>query len=251
MNLANNKCFLCKTDQDFIFNRMGYEYHRCPKCELVSTYPFPGVDEIESHYKDKFLNGNYQLIQEHMQSYLGVYQGFANRLMKSLKDRNQQTIDGKKVLDIGCFTGDFLKILKDLGADPYGIELQNEAVEIANKSLNGQVYNADLLGFEFPQIEYDVVTMLGLIEHVVQPLELIKRAASLLKKKGLFMIQTPDSASVLAKVMNKHWPPYAPVEHIHLFSKQSLKKVLQELGFTSIKFYPHVKMLPVNYVYKT
>ena len=249
MDTQRHKCVLCKNIQVHNFNRMGYEYWKCNECGLMSTYPFPKPNEIESHYKRKFEEGNYQLIQKFMKSYLNVYFGFYNLIKKCLKRKNQNIIN-KKVLDIGCFTGDFLKILKDQGADVYGLELQDEAVQIANESLNGRVFKADLLKNDFPQIEYDIITMLGLIEHVIDPLELINRAVSLLSKDGIIMIQTPNSSSLLANVLGKHWPPYAPIEHIHLFSKKSIKNVLQQNGFKKIEFFPHIKYLPVEYVFQ-
>jgi 2-polyprenyl-3-methyl-5-hydroxy-6-metoxy-1,4-benzoquinol methylase len=243
------QCIACGHEQEKYFVRMGYDYYKCSSCGLVSTYPFPGPAEIEAHYKRKFKEGNYQLIQKFMDSYLSVYYGFADLLNKRLQRQDRQIMN-KKVLDIGCFTGDFLKILKDRGADVYGLELQAEAVEIANRSLDGRVYKADLLKKEFPQIEYDIVTMLGLIEHVVDPLELIDRAVALLSKGGIIMIQTPDSSSWPARVLKAHWPPYAPVEHIHLFSKESLTRLLRQRGFTTIEFHRHVKYLPVEYVFQ-
>jgi 2-polyprenyl-3-methyl-5-hydroxy-6-metoxy-1,4-benzoquinol methylase len=249
METKQYKCVLCNNHQEKEFDRLGFEYFRCKECGLVSTYPFPDHAAIEDHYKRKFEEGNYQLIQKYMKNYLNIYIGFTKLLKKHLKRKNQQ-IAGKKVLDIGCFTGNFLRILKDQGADVYGLELQAEAVQIANQSLNGRVYKADLLKNDFPQIEYDVITMLGLIEHVTDPIAFIKRAVALLKNDGLLMIQTPDSASWLARISGKHWPPYAPIEHIHLFSKKSLRNVLRDLGFTQIKFYRHVKFLPVDYVYQ-
>ena len=242
-------CSVCSTEQKFAFKRLGFDYYRCPSCRLVSTYPYPSDEEIEDHYRKKFNDGNYQLIQDYMQSYLSVYRDFADKLLKLYKQRGENSLKGKLALDIGCFTGDFLKILKGFGADVYGVELQEEAVQIANKSLNGHVYKADLLKNNFPQHEYDIVTMLGLIEHVIDPVPLIERAVSLLKHDGILMLQTPDSNSILARLMNSKWPPYAPVEHIHLFSKKCLLNLLRQFDFSSIEFYSHVKHLPVDYIF--
>jgi hypothetical protein len=49
--------------------------------------------------------------------------------------------------------------------------------------------------------------------------------------------------------MGKHWPPYTPVEHIHLFSKQSLKTLLEMHGFKNIHYKAHWKTLSISYVH--
>ncbi len=57
-----------------------------------------------------------------------------------------KSLQGNSVLDIGCFTGEFLELLQDKGADVFGLELQTEAVDIANQKLPGKVYEADFFG---------------------------------------------------------------------------------------------------------
>ena len=63
------------------------------------------------------------------------------------------------------------------------------------------------------------------------------------------MLQTPNSGALLARLLRKHWPPYQPVEHIHLFSEQSLKRLLIDTGFEDIHITNHVKRLPIAYVF--
>jgi hypothetical protein len=53
----------------------------------------------------------------------------------------------------------------------------------------------------------------------------------------------------MAKAMKQYWPPYAPVEHIHLFSRKSLKHVLGTLGLTTVNVKQHWKFLPIDYVF--
>jgi SAM-dependent methyltransferase len=204
---------------------------------------------IEAHYAKKFREGNYALLRTYSEQYLSVYQGFVKVLERKLRSYSL-TLGGLTVLDIGCFTGEFLGLLKDKGvAGSYGLELQPEAVEIASKRLPGCIFQADVFSKDFPAVPCDVITLLGVIEHVIEPVRLLRRAYDLLNQGGVLMLQTPNSASLLAHVMGKFWPPYAPVEHIHLFSKKALHRVLDDMGLVDITFYPHWKKLPIGYVY--
>lgn len=242
------QCIVCGKNQEKQFTYKDFHYYKCLRCGHVTTYPFPTRDEMEKHYQKKFKEGNYRLAQEFAQEYKVVYRQFVHLLKKALKKENKNT-KRIKVLDVGCFTGDFLVLMKEVGADVYGLELQDDAVKIANKKLHGRVKTADVMTDVFPTVRFDVITLLGIVEHVTDPMKLIKRSTELLKRGGVLMVQTPNSSSVLSRLTKQLWPPYAPVEHIHLFSKDSLTKALQQYGYTNITYTTHIKKLPLGYVY--
>ncbi|WP_333656434.1 class I SAM-dependent methyltransferase [Dissulfurispira sp.] len=160
-------------------------------------------------------------------------------------------IRGASILDIGCFTGEFIYLMSHEGADVFGIELQDEAVEIANERLPGKILKANIMNNDIilPRNQFDIITLLGIIEHVIDPVCLLKKAAELVKPGGLLMIQTPDSASFLARTMGRYWPPYTPIEHIHIFSRRSVSMVLKNLGCKDITIKRHTKKLSLSYVY--
>jgi SAM-dependent methyltransferase len=203
---------------------------------------------LESHYAKKFRDGNYQLLQAYSEQYKTIYEGFVRILNDKLRSCGQ-SLRNQKILDIGCFTGEFLELLHQKGADVYGLELQGEAVDIASRKLPGRIFKADVFSEDFPQIPCDIITLMAVVEHVTDPVKMLQRSTGLLKKGGILMMQTPDSSSFFARIMGKFWPLYAPVEHIHLFSRRSLELSLKELGYVDIEFMPHWKWLPVSYVY--
>jgi SAM-dependent methyltransferase len=244
--VKSSRCLVCKDPQQRIFKYQGYEYWRCIKCGLVSTLPFPKPQAIEDHYREKFNQGNYKLLRRYATKYKSVYRGMAQIIREAYK---QTSLKNKTVLDIGCFTGEFLEIMQEYKTKVYGVELQAEAVKNANQKFPGKIIKADVLSTDFPKLTFDIVTMLGLVEHLVNPQTMIKKAYQLLKPNGLVMIQTPNSNSVFAQVAGRWWPPYTPVEHIHLFSRKSLERLLTQNGFKNIQFRTHWKSLPVAYVY--
>jgi SAM-dependent methyltransferase len=220
-------------------------YCRCANCRLTSNLPVPDAAVIEAHYKRKFEKGNYQLLSEFATQYRTIYQGYAARLRK-LVDFSSRP----KILDVGCFTGDFLSIVNDAGADAYGLELQEEAALIANRRFPGRVFQARVEGTEFPQGPYDAITLLAVIEHVTDPRALVEPCIRLLKPGGVLMVQTPDTGSILCRTLGRYWPPYAPVEHLNLFSVRSLQILLSSFDLQQVDVRSHWKTLPVEYVYQ-
>jgi len=249
LNTKIELCLVCGNSQVPKFEYQGYHYYQCKLCGLVSTYPLPEEQIVAEHYSHKFVEGNYRLLQDYAEQYKSVYQTFTEVLAQVIREQGNSLV-GASILDIGCFTGEFLQLLQTEGADVFGLELQAEAVDIANRRLAGRVYQADFFGNEFPQQEFDIITLMGVIEHVVDPVSLIQRTHQLLSREGVIMLQTPNSGALLARLLGKHWPPYQPVEHIHLFSAQSLSRLLSEAGFQDIKITKHVKKLPIAYVYE-
>jgi SAM-dependent methyltransferase len=216
-------------------------YRSCTHCGTVFSDPSPTEDEIEAHYRSKFESGNYELVRRFALQYRRVHLQLADWI---------GSVSGKRVLDVGCFTGELLEILAERGADVYGLELQPEAVAIANERLDGRVFQADVLSTSFPPGPYDVITMMGLIEHVLEPRRLVRRAHDLLSPGGRLYLETPNAASSPARVLRGRWPPLAPIEHIHLFSDSSLAHLLTDEGFEQVQTRAHVKRLPSVYVYE-
>lgn len=237
-------CCVCGTAQRRIFAYRGHRYHRCPRCGLVSTYPVPDDAAIAAHYARKFAAGNYELRRRFEQEYQPVERQYLDLLQPRLRAPHPS------VLDVGCFTGCFLQLLERHGWDVYGLELQPEAVEVASGRLPGRIFQADLHGDRFPQRRFDVVSLLGVVEHVTDPMRLLGRCAELLAPGGTLIVQTPNSGSLLARVMGRYWPLYEPVEHIHLFSSRALQEAVARVGLRDARVLSHWKPLPVAYVYE-
>jgi 2-polyprenyl-3-methyl-5-hydroxy-6-metoxy-1,4-benzoquinol methylase len=237
-------CCVCGTVQRPLFRYRGFRYRRCPACGLVTTYPLPDNAAIEQHYAAKFAAGNYALRRRFEEEYQAV-----ERQYLALLERRVQ-VARPSVLDVGCFTGGFLQLLARRGWDVYGLELQQQAVEVARRHLPGRIFQADLYGDRFPQRQFDVVSLLGLIEHVTDPMRMLGRCAELLGAGGTLIVETPSSSSLPARAMGRYWPPYAPVEHIHLFSRRALRQAVARVGLETVQLSSHWKSLPVAYVFE-
>ena len=229
-----------------MFKYRGYQYRCCQACGLVSTWPIPDRRTIEEHYRRKALAGNYELLRSYSDQYRGVYEGFATFIEQNSRLRNRE----KRLLDIGCFRGDLLDVMAQRGWDVFGVELQTEAAAEATLRFPGHIYAGDVASMQLPVTAFEVISMTGLIEHVVDPVGLVKTVSLRVSDNGLVFIQTPNSRSFLARLMGKYWPPYSPVEHIHLFSSRSLTLLLEQAGLTVFARFPHWKSLPIAYVFK-
>jgi 2-polyprenyl-6-hydroxyphenyl methylase/3-demethylubiquinone-9 3-methyltransferase len=105
-------------------------------------------------------------------------------------------IQGKKVLDVGCGGGILTESLARSGAQAKGIDLSEKALKVADlHSLESGVavqyeyISAEDLAAKEPA-QYDVVTCMEMLEHVPDPLSIIKACASLVKPGGKVFFST-------------------------------------------------------------
>ena len=151
-------------------------------------------------------------------------------LLVSLKPK------GLKVLDVGCFTGNFLDVAMEAGFEAYGLEMQSSAAARAARKHPGRVVHCEIeCATDLSFGQFDCITAFDVIEHLRNPSALMALVGKYLKHEGLCIITTPDSYSWQARALGRYWPPYLPVEHIHLFSVSSLIITLWKSGFSVIR----------------
>jgi 2-polyprenyl-3-methyl-5-hydroxy-6-metoxy-1,4-benzoquinol methylase len=245
-----NSCIVCNGTQKRSFTYQGYDYYRCGQCGHVATLPYPSDQVIDEHYANQFKSGNYSVAHLNEVARSSPCYQYLKLLTSWFSRSHKGSLEGKEILDIGCFTGELLALLEKAGATVTGIELQREAAKIAQNRVFGTVMNESVFSADLKDKSFDVVVLSGVIEHVADPRRLVEKSVQLLKADGVLLIQTPNSGSWLARVFRQLWPPYQPVEHIHLFSHHSLKLLMNEFGCTEVHFQNHWKSLQIDYVYK-
>lgn len=135
-----------------------------------------------------------------------------------------------RVLDVGCNVGTFLRAAERARWTPVGVEPNPQAGEKAREK-GYQVHT----GFFEPALAarigpFDAVHMGDVIEHVFDPVEMLRTAASALKPSGVLMVVTPDLDSVMARLLQ-----IKPDEHLVYFTQRSLALAAETAGFTDIE----------------
>jgi SAM-dependent methyltransferase len=137
-----------------------------------------------------------------------------------------------RILEIGCGHGGFVRLLRELGFDATGTELSSWVVELARKTfdvpvLQGRIETLDLTpGF-------DGIAMFDVLEHVEDPLDTVRRCAALLAPDGVLLLQTP-----WYRGEGPDWSMFQADEHIHLFTEQSIRRLLHGAGLDQVLVQP-------------
>ncbi|MDD5304305.1 MAG: class I SAM-dependent methyltransferase [Elusimicrobia bacterium] len=242
-------CVVCGGSMALAFPKGRHAYASCGSCGTASMVPSPTDDEIEGHYRAKFNDGNYELIRRFADSYRNVYRGFLAEVAERFRG-DGRGLRGLRLLEVGCFTGEFLVLAQEAGCDVMGYELQDEAVAEAQKTLPGRVRKIDVHDRGLDGDSYDAVCLFGVVEHVRDPKGLVARCVQMLKPGGWIFVQTPDRGSLPARALGRFWPPYAPIEHINLLPQSALESMLTEAGCEDFRARAHWKSLPIEYIFE-
>ncbi len=139
-----------------------------------------------------------------------------------------------KLLDLGCGSGDFLKIAELCDWDAVGIDTDIKAVENCRKQ-GLRVFQGGIDYFKDKAELFDVITLNHVVEHLHDPVAVLDDCWRLLKPKGQIWLETPNSKSSGHVRYGKNWRGLEPPRHLVLFNKNSLYGALQSVGFKKIK----------------
>jgi SAM-dependent methyltransferase len=134
-----------------------------------------------------------------------------------------------RLLDVGCGLGHLLS-----GVDPrwerHGIEISEYAAERATE--HGVIFHGDLTSANYPDRFFDVVTLYHVIEHMEDPERELREIKRVLKPGGWLIAGTPNFDSACARRFGDNFRLLHDVTHISLFSAESLRRLLEDNGFS-------------------
>ena len=143
-------------------------------------------------------------------------------------------IQGQRLLDIGCGNGDFLVDAREAGWHVSGVEPDPKAAAAAwKRDLDVTTGTVDKLAAKSSC--FDVITISHVIEHVHDPIKLLKAAHRLLKPGGVVYIDTPNIGSDGAQLFGKNWRGLETPRHLVLFNLASLTSLLSATGYNGVK----------------
>lgn len=146
-----------------------------------------------------------------------------NRRVK-LRWLNKANPPGKKLLDYGSGTGDFLKAANNASWDGEGIEVNELARSaVSNKGL--KIFKAPA---EMGRQRYDVITLWHVLEHLDDPGEMAKWLSQHLSERGVLIVAVPNFKSWDAKFYRHHWAAYDVPRHLWHFSRESIDALFNQ-----------------------
>ncbi len=239
-------CLNCKSpirigSDEFFDTRFGiatpYRIAKCASCGLEQTTPLPNGEELINLYETYYNYGGEQGKAE--SRYVRLRKRFQNSWLWDLwlkidGDISFHAVPGTgRLLDVGCNEGRGLLRYQSSGFAVEGLELNSKAAQAARDK--GFVVHSDLIEQFEPTEKYDVVVLSNVLEHALNPAEMLEHVARILDANGQVWISCPNSRSWLRSMFGRYWINWHVPFHISHFSSVTLGAVLQNSGFELTK----------------
>ena len=110
-------------------------------------------------------------------------------------------------MDFGCGNGEFLEVAGD----------RCFGVELSSRRKGNRIFSN---AADSPIEQYDVITLWGVLEHLNEPVRIIKKLTNKLRRGGHFVITTVDAEGTIPYY-------YKPPEHLTYWTRKSLYHLLE------------------------
>lgn len=164
-----------------------------------------------------------------------------------LRTRLRGLPDLTNALEIGSGNGALLSQLVELGFEKVtGVEPSKEAALRAPPSIRPFIRIETFDPDEFPSAVFSLVIANQTLEHVSDPFALLAAARRLLKPRGAVMIVSHNYRHWLMQLLGAS-SPIIDIEHLQIFSPESLATGLRRAGFTDVEISPYSNRYPLHY----
>ena len=164
--------------------------------------------------------------------------------LKWLEDAGLASFSNKRLLDLGCGTGFLCDHAIEAGAvEAVGVDIicprfdGQPKWQFRELNLDGSSWHTGL------QQKFDLVLAFDIIEHLESPFRFLQSCHSILAPGGVLVATTPKTASWERFYNPKNWSGVRDPQHKTLFSKYSIRFMLEKVGFSEIRIQAPLRSL--------
>lgn len=146
-------------------------------------------------------------------------------------------LNGKKVLDVGCAEGIYLKHFSD---ESIGMDFLFESTRMCKQNGLNAIAGDSNSGLPFKDNTFDAIFCSHVLEHVFSPFLLLKEFNRIVKEHGTIIIGLPQENSIFRILVDDYYADHD--SHIYGFSLKGIKYLLERTGFEVEKSYVNVPL---------
>lgn len=231
-SLKQKQCYICFNKKSKkVASVFGLNYLMCQKCNHVYTDRRLDEKGLTKYYTEDpdYFNNPYT-----RKNILNL----RDQIFKPKIEYVKKFIKGKKWLDVGSGDGAAVSAAKKAGFDAKGLEISNTGRAFAKKYRKIDLFNGTLTDFSNQnKTKWDVISFYGVIEHVPEPVTILREANKILKIHGLVLIEVPNFecySTYFQKLTQSPDRHLTIPGHIMLYTKKSAEYLFKKNGFQPI-----------------
>ena len=214
--------------EDRLGSANGRRFHivECSRCALIRLDPMPSAAEAASFYPDNYWwkpdsSTSGRLAEIYRQLVLIDHAHFVTH------DIDRSGL----ILDVGCGGGSLVHALRKRGLQAFGLDPAVGAARSAHERYGPHVVRGMVPQAPFKPGTFSTITLCRVLEHVPDPIELLKGLGRLLQPGGKLFVQIPNAACWQFLLLGKRWSGLDAPRHLIHFRSADLEEILEATGF--------------------
>ncbi|HWG75625.1 MAG TPA: methyltransferase domain-containing protein [Steroidobacteraceae bacterium] len=219
-----------------------YELVRCAQCDLAYQKAVPASQLLDEIYNVWIPATERQRLAEARTVDEPSY--WANEVHFIIEHLRRRPMD-VRVLDFGMGWAEWAGMARAYGCEVYGTELSSERRNYA-RSIGIQTLDLEEIGKQ----RFHFINTEQVFEHLIDPLDILKRLSASLTDDGVLKISVPNSRAALRRVSRQRAfaplssetiMPISPLEHVNCFEYKTLVSFAAAAGLAPIR--PSIRLL--------
>lgn len=214
---------------------MSWRMVRCAGCDVVYTAEVPSGSALVDAYHE----ADYDSVDEANYAARSYAREIAPAAAR-LKNRGA-------AMEIGAGNGAFLTELKKMGFESViGFEPSSAAIAAASSAARGMLREGIMEADKLPPQTFDLIGCFQTLEHVRDPLQIARDIHGLLRPGGVVVFIAHNYRGLLNSLLGRR-SPIMDIEHLQLFSPRSVRRLLENAGFTDVVVRSFWNRYPLRY----
>ncbi len=177
---------------------------QCLRCDLWYTNPRPGPNSIGRFYPEDY--HPHRAPRRPRTKWLPGRDWLSRCLGRPCRERHCLPIVGQgRLLDFGCGNGEFLLRMRDRGWQVTGLDSSAKVIQLLRREHGVSGHIGSLPHSDLAPGSFDAITMWASLEHVHQPLQILREAHRLLAPGGRLYVEVHNVESWGQRLFGPHW----------------------------------------------
>ena len=247
------RCLLCAAVElgmlyDNVRDRFGvapgtYRFLQCRACGSATLDSPPSTESLAALYPERYTFNRADGEPSLLRSALAAVEW---RLFYAPTYRRRVAIFRRltglrhgRVLEIGCGSGLLLVALRNVGFQVEGVELSASDAARGRARYGLSIREGRVESLPLERGRYDAVILVNVLEHILDPAALVRRALEILRPGGCLVAGVPVVDSAYARWLGAHWGAVTEApRHVSIPSFDGMVTLFRRSGFAEVTSAP-------------